>query len=407
MSLSLVAVPIPGIAQPIQSMFMTIIYLDFLMTDKWLTPMLEMTLTQDEQEDNEAINTYFDGQGFSSKFLLFNIGSTLIFMAMQIFLLLLTGIAALFKPISSWAKRLHTFLSSRLIWGGTIRFIIQQFQPLLMSSLINIASYSLADLEDKSLGVLFSYTLSVLIISVLGISVVSFIKLTARGRVNEPPFAPLIDGIKSPSSRPLSPYWTSLTLLKWSAMCLSLVLLTNHPAQQLQSLTALSILTTALQLHAMPQLSRIEEYMGLFNEVMGTLYLYGLVGITLVEGEGAREIMGFVLLGIMLGTFMANVGKIVVMAGVFVGKKYKAYRVRKEREQDKVINLRTEQYQLQQQQQQEETPEMVAEEPVAQDVPHKKKKLVWKKRKRASKGSTLGGVKNLTFGQPMALQGLV
>ncbi|TNV86423.1 hypothetical protein FGO68_gene10199 [Halteria grandinella] len=100
-SLSMVSIPIPGIARPIQSVIMQIIYLDMLMTDKWLTPLLQRVFYQEEMDDDSAVNESMDEQGFGSKLLLFNLGSTLIFFAIEVFLLLSTSVLFFTQSTSS------------------------------------------------------------------------------------------------------------------------------------------------------------------------------------------------------------------------------------------------------------------------------------------------------------------
>ncbi|TNV86502.1 hypothetical protein FGO68_gene6797 [Halteria grandinella] len=96
-SLGLIAIPIPGIASNIQSFLNTIIYLDLLLTDKWMQPLLQRIYYHLELEDDEAINSFIDGQGFQSKQLLFNLGSTLVFLIIQILTLLYTGLMKMLR----------------------------------------------------------------------------------------------------------------------------------------------------------------------------------------------------------------------------------------------------------------------------------------------------------------------
>ncbi|TNV86491.1 hypothetical protein FGO68_gene10213 [Halteria grandinella] len=99
-SLSMVSLQIPGIASPIQSILLSIIYMDLLMTDLWLKPILDQIITHDEENDNTAVNNFLDAQGFKSKLLIFNLGSTLIFLAMLVLLLIITGIAFQLRSVS-------------------------------------------------------------------------------------------------------------------------------------------------------------------------------------------------------------------------------------------------------------------------------------------------------------------
>lgn len=59
--LTLVSLPVPGIAQMIQSVMLNFIYLDILMTDKWLIPLI---YGSDDGDDDEALNDKFAENGF-------------------------------------------------------------------------------------------------------------------------------------------------------------------------------------------------------------------------------------------------------------------------------------------------------------------------------------------------------
>lgn len=73
MSTSLVAISIPGMASSIQAIILSFIYLDIMMTDLWLSHILEGWLTEDEQYADGALNTYFENSGFGSEFMMLNL----------------------------------------------------------------------------------------------------------------------------------------------------------------------------------------------------------------------------------------------------------------------------------------------------------------------------------------------
>ncbi|TNV86216.1 hypothetical protein FGO68_gene12400 [Halteria grandinella] len=234
-------------------------------------------------------------------------------MIMQILLLMLTGLMSLLSSVSFRAEKLFEFLQKRLIWGGTIRFILQQFQPLIFSSLINIRSQSLVDLKPSTIATRFNFYLSVLIFTGTLLSVVIFYGIIFRGKGGEQRFSTLIDGLKSNTSG-FAAYWTVWTLVKWSFMCFILILLTDYPAQQLQTLTLLSAFSTILQIRLQPMESRIENMMCTFNELMATIYLYTLIGLATADDDIAlRENLGLTLISILLLALSANILKVLIM----------------------------------------------------------------------------------------------
>ncbi|TNV86210.1 hypothetical protein FGO68_gene9500 [Halteria grandinella] len=322
--------------------------MDLLMTDQWLTPILDLSLTSEEREDDTALNSFLGEQGFQSKLLLFNLGSTLIFFSIQILLLMMSGVSFYIRSCSNVSRNVFNFLRERVIWASTIRIIIQQFQPLLMSSILNISSFTLPELENKSSGMKLNFSFSVIMIVVLVLSLAAFSGIIYKGKAFENQISPLIEGIWVRKGS-LAIYWTVITLLKWSILSLILILLTDYPSQQIQSLTLLSLLSTCLQLLLQPQLSPVEYRISLFNEYMSLFYLYALAALALADTKPARNTMGIVLLSITLGTFFVNLVKAVVCVGrvcvrrcnacrnMVIAKKYAVERVEETGRQSKIV----------------------------------------------------------------------
>jgi hypothetical protein len=107
----MVSLSVPGIAKIIQSILMNFVYLDLLQTDKWLIPwifppgseIIELANNElkDEQGstydtkirlDETPINYFFEENGFSSRLLIKNMGSTFIYLIILVFLLFLSPV---------------------------------------------------------------------------------------------------------------------------------------------------------------------------------------------------------------------------------------------------------------------------------------------------------------------------
>ncbi|TNV86360.1 hypothetical protein FGO68_gene3235 [Halteria grandinella] len=214
-------------------------------------------------------------------------------------------------------ENFYAFMSKKLLWRATFRFILQQFQPLLISSLINISSFQPSEIYQKSsLVVKLSYSLSIIITSILSLSMIIFTVIIRQGKHNEERFAPLIEGLKY-GQRGIGAYWTIATLLKWTIMYLILVFLTKYPSIQVQILLAVSIVSAGLQLRAKPQSATIDQQISLFNEVMASVYLYTLMFISITNNDVEfREVLGFVQLSVLLFTILVNLLKVVISIGV-------------------------------------------------------------------------------------------
>jgi hypothetical protein len=101
----MIAVTIPGLPSAIQYVLFKLIYFDILFTEKWFPQlMLKFGLDIDNLLDDEPINLFFSENGFSSKQILKNAGSSLIFIVFFVFSW--TVLLAL-KPLSGFS--LHAF----------------------------------------------------------------------------------------------------------------------------------------------------------------------------------------------------------------------------------------------------------------------------------------------------------
>jgi|LauGreDrversion4_2_1035121.scaffolds.fasta_scaffold248766_2 hypothetical protein len=94
-------------------------------------------------EDDEALNPYFDNLGMSSKYSIRNMGSTFIFFIGYLFLYLLLLISYCLNM-----KKVYGYLKSILIWNGGLRFLIQQYLSIFLSSCINLSTINMKSNGD-------------------------------------------------------------------------------------------------------------------------------------------------------------------------------------------------------------------------------------------------------------------
>ena len=128
MNLAMVSVSISGIAANIQSLMLSFIYMDLLQTSLWMYDLFQ--LNSDNIVDangnpvpDTSLNAYFNESGFSSMQIFNNLGSTLVFMMVFLFLYALLLILHLIqRPIS-----VLEWITKKLRWNFGIRFVIQQF----------------------------------------------------------------------------------------------------------------------------------------------------------------------------------------------------------------------------------------------------------------------------------------
>ena len=83
MILSLISLEVIGVAQVIQSAMLNYIYLDILQTEDWMIPWI---FPGDDGSNDYALNPQFDMNGFSSMILIKNLGSTFLYLTINVLL---------------------------------------------------------------------------------------------------------------------------------------------------------------------------------------------------------------------------------------------------------------------------------------------------------------------------------
>jgi len=81
---------------------------------------------------DQPFNIFFEEVGYQTKYLIANLGSTFLYLVAILVLLI-------FIPLleAIGVKRVEPF-KKKLIWNGVIRFIIQQYPPMILCSGINM-----------------------------------------------------------------------------------------------------------------------------------------------------------------------------------------------------------------------------------------------------------------------------
>ncbi|TNV86282.1 hypothetical protein FGO68_gene3639 [Halteria grandinella] len=315
MSLSMVSVNVPGIAQVVQRILLGMIYLDLLDTSKWIDPIIS---SDEDGLVDQSLNPYFELSGFQSLYMLKNLGSTLVFVFMYVMAFVLSFVCRWMKSFSQKFTIIGSKIDSMIYWNGSLRFLIQQFQPLLLSSLINLCNLS----EATSLSTIASMLsiISTFMIEML-VGVVIYIIIVGKGQT----FDPLSKGFNQ--STFIGRYWMVLTLMKWNILCAILVFgRDQYYAFQIVTLLGITVLFQILIIKGKPHVELTENIMSFVNEVMSSLYIYSLITFTEYNGENPlRDLCSMGLLGIVGATFAVNIGKFLIQTGKIVINKVNAW----------------------------------------------------------------------------------
>lgn len=84
-----------------------------------------------DDENDEALSDYFANGGFSSRNALRNMGSTAIFLTLNVGLLLVMWLSDVLG-----IERFHAYLSKKYKWNHFLRTAIQQYLTIVTASLI-------------------------------------------------------------------------------------------------------------------------------------------------------------------------------------------------------------------------------------------------------------------------------
>jgi hypothetical protein len=136
--MSLISITVPGIAQTIQAVILKFLYLDVLMTDEWLYPLISKEEEElldksipDEEDDevwvDKAINEYFEQNGIQSMFAVKNLGSTLVYLVVVIFFYIVLVFISLLYGMFGILNGTYLFIKRHMVWNFTLRLLIQQF----------------------------------------------------------------------------------------------------------------------------------------------------------------------------------------------------------------------------------------------------------------------------------------
>jgi hypothetical protein len=133
--MSLISITVPGIAQTIQAVILKFLYLDVLMTDEWLYPviskeeeeLLDTSIPDDEDDEiwqDKAINEYFEQNGIQSMFAVKNLGSTLVYLVVVIFFFIVLVFISLLYGMFGILNGTYLFIKRHMVWNFTLRLLI-------------------------------------------------------------------------------------------------------------------------------------------------------------------------------------------------------------------------------------------------------------------------------------------
>ncbi|TNV87199.1 hypothetical protein FGO68_gene6267 [Halteria grandinella] len=336
-TLTLISISVPGMAQTIQASMLNCIYLDVLQTDQWFIPWmfgksasistegtgsrrLQESEESEDEEDDEPLNEYIGANGFGSKNLIKNLQSTFLYLVL---LLIITITVPIILVLHRCFQKLQTpdRLIPDYVCNSYIRFLTQQYSPLIFSALINLYDMKI---DSRTFGGDMSSVLSPAIFFCLFCAIIYLTKLVKNNNLQSPQFVKrygnIVEGLRIES--PLGRYWNIITFARWTVVALVIICMRDYGNMQVITLALFSIAVQITIIFVKPMENNTENLMSITNEVFVSFYLYTLLAMTggsdfmpsLQEQHGYREMSGIILISVVFVSVFINVVKLI---GVF------------------------------------------------------------------------------------------
>jgi hypothetical protein len=178
---------------------------------------------------DKGINSYFDDNGITSMFAVKNLGSTLVYIAFVILAYLALILSYISQGLFGIFESTHLFIKKYMIWNFTLRLLIQQFQPMIMFSIINLYHLNNNLIVYMSSTVL-TFFLIIMVHLVIPIMTFVIYKHDVNNTLEEEKFkntyGTFLDGLSLKGIT--GKYWNIMVLFRWSVVSIILVSLRDY-----------------------------------------------------------------------------------------------------------------------------------------------------------------------------------
>lgn len=172
-------------------------------------------------------------------------------------------------------KKVSEWLKNKIIWNSTLRFLIQQYMTLFLSSLINILKFQLKFNFNGSIASVVT-SISILgiciILTVLNFSILWRHRHDLETKYFQEKFGTLIENLKTNNLK--QSLCITIQLLKWCLTIISLVLLRDYPGLQIISNIPIQLIFQIYLVSVRPYQNYNEQILMTMNEFLVSLYLY-------------------------------------------------------------------------------------------------------------------------------------
>lgn len=238
--LSLVSLSVPGLAKIIQGALINFICMDQLFTDKWLIPFIfpdDDLPSATQSEEDTALNPFFDENGFSTRTLIKNLGSTFVYLGLLLLILcVLIPLTYSLQKVSRLFVKPYKILHQWFIWNGVFSFILQQYPPITIACGINL--YGMKFTKGQSVGKMLSKIVAIILLAGTFVSFLVMYRVIRKGRTlrqgtqeheeHNKKYEALQEGLKE-STNWVTNYWKLLVIGRWTATNYILIVLKNFP----------------------------------------------------------------------------------------------------------------------------------------------------------------------------------
>ncbi|TNV87252.1 hypothetical protein FGO68_gene8134 [Halteria grandinella] len=314
--LSFINISIPGQASVLSSILLNLIYMDLLQTDKWMDKIVDL----DDEDNDRSLCPSFERVGYTSMNTISNLGSTFVFLIF-IILAYLTTLVLQFLSRTKF-KRAFEFMKKQLIWNAALRFMIQQYQSILLACFINtnlaLQNFTIdaetmkqqtSNIGDKmSIYTNFILFASVVLFPFIVVGIIQFKKEQIKTEDFNNKFGTIMEGLNCENSL----YWNVIVLVRWGFSYTIFVFMKDFASLQIFLLLFVSIGFTIAIAYIKPYQTPSENNFKIWIEVFVTWYLFLLLMLTDINPDvKLREIFGYCVLGVIVLCVAANAVKAV------------------------------------------------------------------------------------------------
>lgn len=218
----------------------------------------------------------------------------------------------LFRNLAKWTEKIYVRLSKFLFWGGILRFLMEIYLEVSVSTFINLSNVQFVDSNSSSIYCFVLCIIFLCFIVVFPLSIIIYYGMCNQNNLGHPNFKSKYGDIYCDmriEEQPVtSLFFAVFFLLRRLVFTLTAIYLGNHLYLQLLILFTCTWIMSVYILSYKPfehsKLNKLET----FNEICFTFFLYNLICFTeFVNGAEIRYLIGWCFIVVFILYIMVHI----------------------------------------------------------------------------------------------------